>query len=171
MTFLDLAKERYSVRKFDPRPVEQEKIDLILEAAKVAPSAVNYQCPHIYVLKSAEALEKVPTTTRYAFHAPLNFLICYDKTTQWVNRYDPSRTSGEVDASIVATHMMMEAWELGLGSCWVGSFDPAKVVEAFQLPENMVPVAMLPMGYPSAEATPLNLHSIFKPMDEFVTYL
>lgn len=171
MTFLELAKERYSVRSFDSRPVEQEKIDLILEAAKVAPSAVNRQCPHIYVIRSAEALEKVVPTTRYSFGAPLNFLICYDKNQQWVNRYAPGYTSGDVDASIVVTHMMLEAWELGLGTCWVGSFKPAEISEAFNLPENMVPVAMLPTGYPAADAAPLALHSTFKPMDEFVTYL
>lgn len=79
MTFNELAKARYSCRKFSDKEVEQEKMDYILKAAQLAPTAVNYQSQKIYVLKSEESLSKVAECTKYSFNAPLNFLVCYDK--------------------------------------------------------------------------------------------
>ncbi|MBU5455299.1 nitroreductase family protein [Caproiciproducens sp. MSJ-32] len=157
MDFLKLAKERYSVRKFSDKKVEKEKLDMILEAGRLAPTAVNFQPQRILVINSEENLEKLKLCTRYHFDAPLALLICYDSTVSWKRSYD-KKEMGEVDASIVTTHMMLQAAELGLGTTWVGHFDPEAIKEKFELPEYLVPVAILPMGYPSEDSKPNPLH-------------
>ena len=153
MDFLELVKDRYSVRKFCDKKVEKEKLDLILEAGRVAPTAVNYQPQRILVLDTEDALSKLKTCTTYHFHAPLALLICYDNTVSWKRSYD-SKDMGEVDVSIVSTHMMLEVASLGLGSTWVGHFDSQKIKEVFELPENIIPVVLLPIGYPDETSIP-----------------
>ncbi len=170
MTFNELAKARYSCRKFSDKEVEQEKIEYILKAAQLAPTAVNYQSQKIYVLKSEESLSKVAECTKYSFNAPLNFLVCYDKEASWKRGYD-GHDEGIVDASIITTHMMLAAAEQGLGTTWVGSFDPAKAKELYSLPENIVPIAFLPTGYPAENAHPAHLHDKRKELTETVKYI
>ena len=145
--FLDLASDRYSVRSYSSQPVEQEKIDLILKAAQIAPTAVNYQPQMIYVLKSDEALAKINRLCRCIYGAPLVFLICSDERKTWKSQTEPGYSAGEMDCSIVCTHMMLEAWEQGLGSVWVRLFDVAEVAKAFELPSYIKPVCLLPVGY------------------------
>lgn len=170
MEFLKLAEERYSVRKFTAEPVTQDIIDKILKAGHVAPTACNYQPQRIFVINSSEGLEKLKNCTRCHFDATLAMLVCYNKDEAWVRKYD-GENSGFVDASIVTTHMMMEATELGIGSTWVMHFNPAKMVEEFSIPENLVPVALLVMGHPAPDAAPIDMHSKFRPMDETVKYI
>ncbi|MBP2656825.1 MAG: Nitroreductase family protein [Firmicutes bacterium] len=158
MNFLQLAKERYSVRKFSDKKVEQEKLDLILEAGRVAPTAVNYQPQRILVIENEEELAKLKSCTKYHFYAPLALLVCYDSTASWKRPYD-NENMGVVDASIVTTQMMLQIAELGLGTTWVGHFNPDSIKEAFELPEYLVPVALLPIGYPRSDSTPHQLHS------------
>ena len=117
MTFLELAESRFSVRRFEKTAVEQEKIDAILRAAQLAPTAKNLQPQKIYVLKSEEAIKKINEVTSRAYQAPLVFVVCYDKNIAWTNPLDNNASSGEMDATIVGTHMMLEAAEQGLGSC------------------------------------------------------
>ncbi len=160
------------MRKFKAIPVEEEKIEKILEAAKCSPTAVNRQPQKIYVLKSEEAREKMRSVCRYTFHAPLMLLVCYDETLAWKNPLDNDRCSGEIDAAICCDEMMLTAWELGLGSCWVGYFDPKKVAEVFALPENIKVVSLLPLGYPAESAVPLEgMHDVYRPMEEIVKEL
>jgi len=153
MDFLELAKERYSLRKFSSKKVEAEKIDLILEAGRLAPTAANLQPQRILVLESEESLGKLKECNPYHFNAPLAMLVCYDNTASWKRSYD-GKDSGKIDASIVATHMMLEIANLGLGSTWVGHFNPAAVKTVFALPDNIIPVAILPIGYPGLDAAP-----------------
>lgn len=108
MDFLELARERYSVRKFAPQKVEKEKLDAVLEAGRLAPTAVNYQPQRILVLDSDAALGKLKDCTPYHFSAPLALVVCYDAAVSWKRSYD-GKDMGEVDASIVTTHMMLEA--------------------------------------------------------------
>ena len=140
MDFLELAKNRFSLRKFSDKKVEKEKIDYILAAMQAAPTAVNFQPQRILVLTDEKELEKVSKCTKFAFNPPLNFLVCYDKETSWTRGND-GHDEGEIDAAIVATHMMLAAKSVGLGTTWVGSFNPKDVKEQFNLPENYVPVA------------------------------
>ncbi len=170
MEFMKLAAKRYSVRKFTAQKVEQEKIELILKAGHLAPTACNNQPQKIYVLQSEAALAKLKTVTRCHFDAPLALLVCYDKNVSWKRRYD-GKDSGDIDASIVTTHMMLAATALGIGSTWVMHYDPAAAKVAFDLPDNLESTAILVMGYPAEDAAPMNLHDICKPEDEIVTVL
>ena len=157
MSFIQLAKERYSVRKFSDKKVEKEKLDLILEAGRVAPTAVNYQPQRILVIENDEGLAKLKACTRYHFDAPLALLVCYDSTISWKREHD-KEDQGSIDASVVATHMMLQIHELGLGSTWVGNFNLDIIKKEFNLPEYLVPVVLLPMGYPSSDLVPSKFH-------------
>ena len=159
MTFQELARERYSVRNFLDTPIEAEKMSLILEAGRVAPTACNFQPQRIYVAKSAASRAKLAQVCRCTFGAPVILVVCYDRERDWKNKLMPGYESGETDAAIVCTHMMLQAFELGIGSCWVGYFNADAVKEALGLPENITVSALLPMGYPAENAEPLPLHS------------
>lgn len=169
MDFLELAKSRFSLREFSEKPVEQEKIDLMLKAAQSSPTAVNFQPQRILVLTDKGQIEKIGKCTKFAFNAPLNFLICYDSETSW-KRGNDSHDSGEADASIVITQMMLAAHSVGLGTTWVGSFNPNDVREQFDLPDSYVPIAFLPTGYPAEDAKPAGLHYKRKNIDEIAFY-
>ena len=168
--FITLVNSRFSVRRFSDRKVEQEKIDLILRAGQAAPTACNNQPQKIYVLQSAEALETLQKCKYSHFGETLAFLVCYDSELCWTREFD-GKASGDIDASIVATHMMLEAWELGIGSTWIMHFDPEAVKVKFNLPDNIVPVCILVMGYPAQEAVPSVLHSKKKDLKDMVTVL
>lgn len=163
MEFLQLAKDqRYSVRKFKDQPVEKEKLDLILEAGRVAPTACNYQPQRILVIENEAAHEKLKQCTSWYFGAPVVLMVCYDRTTCWKNKTNGT-IGGDVDASIVTTHMMLEAAALGLGATWVGAFNHQKARELFGIPDYLVPVALLPVGYPAEGVEPNAWH--FKRFD------
>ncbi len=169
MDFLKLVKERYSVRSFKDKKVEAEKINLILEAGRLAPTACNLQPQRIFVLNDEEALNKLRNCTPYHFNALLAILICYDNSVSWKRKYD-SKDSGEIDASIVTTHMMLEIANIGLGTVWVGSFDSVAIKSAFELPDNIIPVALLPVGYPSEDSVPHPNHNIRLDENKIVFY-
>lgn len=169
MDFLELAKERYSCRSFTNKPVEQEKLDLILEAGRVAPSARNSQSQKILVITNKEKLERLNECTKYGWNAPVIMIICYDKNISYKRQCD-GMDYGFIDGSIVTTHMMFEIQDLGLGTTWIGAFDPAKVHEVYNIPESYEIVALLPVGYPSQEAHPSKLHEDRKPISETVFY-
>ena len=168
MTFQELAHARYSVRSFKDMPIEDEKMALILDAGRVAPTACNFQPQKIYVAKSEESRKKLASVCRCTFDAPVILVVCYDRTRDWKNKLMPGYESGETDAAIVCTHMMLQAFELGIGSCWVGYFNPQAVAEVLGLPENITVSALLPMGYPAENAEPLPLHSQYRDLADTV---
>jgi len=170
MDFMTLAAERYSVRKFNDTPVEEEKLNTILAAGRLAPTAKNSQPQRVYVLRSPETIEKGEQLTGCMYGAGTALLVCFDKERVWHNVMRPNYTYGEVDASIVTTHMMLAAWELGVGSVWVGHFNDEEVKKAFNLPENIVPVAFLPLGY-AAIGPKEYQHSSFRPAEETIEFL
>ena len=167
--FLELAANRYSVRKFIDKPVEQEDLDKILKAGYLAPTACNRQPQRILVINSDEGRAKLKRCTKCHFDAPTALLICYDKTDCWQRKYD-DKISGDIDASIVTTHMMLEAAATGVGTTWVMHFDPAAVKSEFKVPESYEPTALLIMGYPAPDAAPYPGHSEYRPMEETVFY-
>lgn len=169
MNFLQLAKERYSVRSFSEKKVEQDKIDDILEAGRIAPTAVNKQPQRILVINEPEQLAKLKECTPYHFNAPLAFLVCYDKSLSWQRDYD-EREMGYIDASIVACHIMLQITAVGLGSTWVGHFDPVKIKELYQIPDNYIPIALFPTGYLSDKSKPSHLHEERLELSETVSY-
>ena len=169
MEYSELIKKRYSVRKFTAEPVKKADIDCILEAAHIAPTACNAQPQRILVLNTPEAMEKLRECTRAHFDAKTAMLICYNKDECWTRKYDGA-ISGMVDASIVTTHMMLAAENIGVGTTWVMHFNPAEMCRQFNIPENIVPVALLVMGYPAPDAEPHQFHSQFRPIEETIKY-
>lgn len=169
MDFLTLAKERYSCRYFSDKKVEQEKINKILEAARLAPTGRNSQSQRILVLTDEAELNKLSGCTPYGWNAPLVMIICYDKNECWHRDIDDF-DGGAQDICIVTTHMMLEVTDLGLGSTWVGAFDPFKAREIYNIPENLEVAAILPIGYPSETAHPSRLHNDRKPVEEIAFY-
>ena len=168
MTFLELAKKRYSVRSFKDAPIEEEKLNLILEAGRVAPTACNFQPQKIYVAKSEESRKKLASVCPCTFDAPVVLVICYDRNRNWKNKLMPGYESGETDAAIVCTHMMLQAADLGIGSCWVGYFNAQVVSDILGLPENLTVSALLPMGYPTENAVPAPLHAQYRAYDDTI---
>jgi nitroreductase len=168
MDFLGLTKGRYSVRSYSDRPIEKERLDMILEAGNNAPTACNAQPQRVYVILSDEGREKVKKATSYHYNAPCILMICYDEDESW---FGAGNGLGSIDATIVGTHMMLEAAEQGIGSVWVASFDPSVLADEFRLPSNMVPVSLIPIGYPSEGCKPGPNHYDRKAISETVTYL
>jgi len=171
MNFLELAKARYSVRSFKKDAIEDEKLQAILEAGRVAPSACNKQPQKIYVVQSRQMREKLASVCRFTFDAPVVLAICYDRDKAWKNDLTPGYCSGETDAAIVCTHMMLEAWELGIGSCWVAWFNADEVHAALSLPENVNLCALLPIGYPAEDSAPSKSHSRIREFDETIRFM
>ena len=170
MSFLDLAEKRFSVRQFNGVKVEQAKIDQILRAGQVAPTACNNQPQKIYVMNGENSLARLKKCTQCHFNAPLALLVCSDTSICWKRPFD-GKSSADVDASIVTTHMMLEAAELGIGSTWVMFFEPDKIKAEFNLPENCEPISLLVMGYAAKDAQPSPRHGSVKPLSETVTFL
>ena len=170
MDFATLSAERYSLRKFSDRPVEEEKLLTILESGRNAPTAHNNQPQRILVLRSPEALEKVDGCTGAHFHPPVMLVVSYDPEVAWKREGD-GKNHGEIDAAIAATQMMLEAADLGLGTNYVGMFRPVDLVKTFPEMEGLEMIAMLPLGYPAEGAHPAKLHGLRKPMEELVKYL
>ncbi len=169
MEFNKLISERFSVRKFENRPLEQDAIEKILASAHLAPTGCNYQPQRILVINNDTSLEKLKKCTRCHFDTKTAFLVCYNKDECWTRKYD-GKTCGVSDACIVATHMMLSAWDLGIGSTWVMHFNPFSMREEFNIPENIEPVALLVMGYPAPDCEPNPLHFQYRPLDEVVKY-
>jgi nitroreductase len=169
MDFLDLAKNRFSVRSFKNDHLPQNVIEEILKAGHVAPTGCNFQPQKILVMNTDESIEKLQECTKCHFNCPTAMLICFSKDECWTRKYD-GKQSGIVDASIVTTHLMLRAFELGVGSTWVMHFDPFKIKETFNLPKNVEPCALLVMGYPHKDAAPIEMHFKNRPMDEVVFY-
>ena len=168
MSFLELAKARYSCRKFTDQAVEDEKLAKILEAAMCAPTAVNKQPFKVWVVKSAENLEKVKSTTHYSFDAKVILVLGGKRDEAWVRPSD-NRNFADVDASIVGTQMMLEAHDLGLGSTWVGYFDAPKLAELLPDMADYDLIALFPLGYPAMGPSPRHLES--KSEAELVRYI
>lgn len=169
MDFEKVITERYSVRKFENKHLEQEIIDKIINAGHIAPTGCNFQPQRILVLNNDETISKLKNCTKCHFDAPCAMLVCYNKDETWSRPYDGA-ISAPVDASIVATHMMLEAKNLGVGSCWVMHFDPNAMRSEFNIPTNIIPHALLVMGYPHKDAAPIEMHSKVRPLDEVVFY-
>ncbi|MDR1730837.1 MAG: nitroreductase family protein [Synergistaceae bacterium] len=167
MDFQNVLNKRYSVRSFASTPVEKEKLDAILEAGRTAPTAGNLQPHRIRVVQKPEELAKIDLCTPCRYRAPLVLIVCYDKNVCWERPFDGER-SGQTDASIATTYMMLTAENSGLGSVWVMKFDPAKTVEEFGLPDNLVPAAMLVLGYPAKDAQPSDRHTQRFPMEKLL---
>lgn len=168
MEFKEVVQKRYSCKKYNGVQIEQEKLDAILEAGRLAPTAKNLQEQHIYVLQSAEALTKIDSVTPCRYGAPTVLVVAFDKNNVFTYP-GGKRDSGVEDASIVATHMILAAADEGVASCWVNFFDPEKLAQALGLPENEEVLMVMDLGYPAEDALPLPNHGSRKPLCETVS--
>lgn len=170
MEYEDIIKNRYSVRKYSNRPVEQDKLHKILEAGRIAPTAGNRQTQRIVVVQGGDSYEKMKLCTPCHFNAPLILLVCYDTSVENNNHYGDKRPYGLVDASIVLTQMMLEAYNLGLGSVWVGLFNPELLAEYFHIPVHYKILGLMPIGYPATGTEPSKMHNEKFPIEHTVFY-
>lgn len=155
MKFLDLVKARYSVRSYEMRPVEQEKLDYILECVRLAPSAVNFQPWRFAIVTDPEKLAALKTAyaREWIQTAPCMIVACGNHDEAWHRKAD-GKDHTDVDVSIAVEHLCLAATEQGLGTCWVCNFDTDRCREVMNLPENLDPVALIPIGYPTDSAVP-----------------
>ena len=149
MDFQALAAQRYSLRKYSDRPVEDEKLQLILQAAQSAPTAHNLQPQRIFVLRSAQALEKADACMDSHFHPPVILAVTYDAQCAWTREGD-GKNHGEIDAALCAMQMMLQAAELGLGTTYVGMFSPEKLLASFPEMAGCTPIALPRVPTPRA---------------------
>lgn len=155
MDFLKLAKKRYACRKYLSRQVEPEKLELILEAGRVAPTGANRQPQRLVVVQSKEGMERLARCTR-DFGAPTAVIVCADTSEAWTRKYD-SKNISDIDAS------------LGLDTLWICMFKPEAVREEFALPANVEPVNILLIGYGDGPAADPNRHdTLRKPLSATV---
>lgn len=166
MHFSDLIQARYSVRAYKPDPVEDEKLGMVLEAARLAPTAANRQAFRIVVLRTAgREVELGQIYHREWFvQAPLILCACGLPGENWV-RMD-GKNYNDVDVAIVMDHLVLAAADLGLGTCWIAAFDPDAARRILNLPEGVEPIAFTPLGYPADTPKPKRR----KPLDQLVVY-
>lgn len=169
MDLLNVAKSRYSVRNYLDKKVEKEKLNKILEAAHVAPTAANLQPVRLLVVQEKENLDKIGKAASI-YNAPLAIIVCSDHSKAWKRPFDGKQTV-DIDASILTDHMMLEATELGLGSVWVYYFKPDVIKKEFALPDGLEPINILAIGYADESPASSNRHAQMRiPMEELVTY-
>ncbi|MDE7289155.1 MAG: nitroreductase family protein [Oscillospiraceae bacterium] len=169
MNFLEIAKSRYSVRSYSDKKVEQEKLDQILYAAHVAPTAANLQPVRLIAVQSDEGLNKIGKAANI-YGAPLAIIVCSEHNRAWTRPFDGKQTI-DIDASILTDHMMLAATELGLGSVWICYFKPDIISREFDLPDNLEPINILAVGYSDeSPASPERHNTQRKPLSDLVYY-
>ena len=155
MDFLELINTRYSVRAYRPDPVEDEKLEQVLNAARMAPTAANRQPFQLIVIRTAgrgEELHRVYDREWFT-EAPLVICACGVADQGWVRGYDEKNYT-DVDVAIVMDHLILAAANLGLGTCWIGAFDPQAAREVLGLPDEAEPIVFTPLGYPADRPAP-----------------
>lgn len=167
MEFIQIVKKRYSCRSYKKDKVEEEKLDLILEAAHVAPTGANRQPHQLLVIKSEEGIKKLSKAADI-YGAPLAIVVCADESKAWKRPYDGKRLT-DIDASIVTDHMMLQATELGLGTVWVCYFKPDVLKEEFDMPDNLEPINILVIGYANDKSLGMDRHKeTRKPLSDII---
>lgn len=155
MHFQALINARYSVRAYGPAPVDQEKLDRVLEAARLAPTAANRQPFRVIVIPTKGREKELGRIypREWFVQAPILLAVVAVPSEAWVRKQD-GWNAAEVDASIVMSHIVLAAAEEGLGTCWIAAFDPAAAREVLGLPPEVIPSAFTPLGRPADTAVP-----------------
>lgn len=167
MEFESVIRERKSTRLFSSKKVDKETLDKILESGRIAPTAKNVQPIKIYVIDSEDGIKALDKITPCRYNAQTVLVVCGDKEKAWSK---DGESMYKVDASIVATHMMLEATNLGVDNIWIGMFDTEKLKSEFDIPDNLYPVCLLPIGYKAKLCPPSPLHKIRKNIKDLVVY-
>lgn len=155
MNLLEIARKRFSVRNYSPKPIEPELLEKVLEAAIIAPSAVNFQPWKMIVVTDENVLTQLQETypRDWFKSAPACIVALGDHDRGW-HRPADGKDHTDIDVAIAIDHLTLAATEAGLGTCWVCHFNTEKIADIFQLPENWEPIALIPIGYPAVEAVP-----------------
>lgn len=167
MEFQEVIKKRYSVRAYKQDDIASEVIDKLLEAARMAPTACNLQSFKLFVIKTTpfkDALRKICSQDCFV-QAPYVIGICGIPRENWVRR--DGKNYVDVDAAIVMDHLILQATDLGLGTCWIGAFNPEAARKFLKLSSDMEPIAFTPIGYPADNPGIRRRKSI----DELVQYI
>ena len=165
MEFENVIRNRHATRRFQEKRIEKEILEKILEAGRLAPTAKNIQPVKIYVVE--KNLEGIDQASPCRYNAPTVLLVCGDKEKAFQK---DNHSTYEMDSCIVATHMMLEATNLGIANIWVEMFDEQILREKFDIPNNLVPICLLPIGY-EEDNLPLNPnHLKRKTLEELVEY-
>jgi len=153
MNFKDLVQKRYSVRNYSSQSIESEKISYLIECARQAPSAANYQPWKFFIVRSEEGRQKIRKCyQREWFHkAPLYIICCADHQLSWKRKED-EKDYANIDIAITAEHICLAATEQGLGSCWVCNFDVLLCRRLFNISMHLEPIVIIPIGYASPGA-------------------
>ena len=167
MEFEDIIRKRTSVRKFSNIKLKQEELNKILEAGRLAPTAKNNQPIKIYIVNSNEGIEKLDKASRCRYGAQTILMVCGNKDEAY---HKGDYTTYEMDSCIVATHMMLEATNLGIDNIWVESFDENILREEFNIPNELTPVLLMPLGYKAEDCSVNPLHDKRKALEEIVEY-
>ncbi len=166
MEFSDLIQKRYSVRSYQSKTVEEDKLEEVLNAARLAPTAHNFQPFKLIVIKTRGNEENLKRIYERDFFIQAPIVICactlFDKG--WTR--DDGKNYAEVDTTIAMDHLILAATNLGLGTCWIGKFDLKAAREVLNVPENVLPLVFTPLGYPDDEPRVKQR----KNMDEIVCY-
>lgn len=167
--FIDLVKQRYSVRSYDERQIEKEKMEYIMECVRLSPSAVNFQPWHFYVVTDKERLDALKSTYKREWiqSAPCIIVACANHEESWHRRSD-NKDHADIDLAIAIEHLCLAATEQGLGTCWVCNFDAALCHEVMGLSDNMEPVALIPVGYTPDNEVPEKKR---KTIEDICTYI
>ena len=170
MEFTDVIKNRYSCKKFADKPVAKERLEAVLQAGRLAPTAKNLQEQRIYVAESPQSLAKIDKITPCRSGAPTVLVVAFNKHNVFTYP-GGKRDSGAEDASIVATHMLLAAANAGLDSCWINYFDPDLAARELGLPEEEEVLMLLDLGHAAPDAAPMPAHASRKELSETVVYL
>lgn len=149
MDFQTLSQRRVSVRAYQDKPVEREKLLAVLEAGRLAPSACNKQHWKFVVVSDAAARKRLGETYKgeWFAQAPVLIAVCVEPSASWTR--GDGKNYAWVDGSIAMDHLTLAACEQGLGTCWIGAFDDAKARAALKVPAGVEIVALTPLGYPA----------------------
>ncbi len=170
MRFQELAEKRYSCRSFSARTVEKELVEQIIQAGITAPTAVNTQPVKIFWLDSEKAKEHIRQASSCTFGADTFLIVGYKEDEGWVRSFD-QRNFADIDAGIVATHMMLEIEDLGLSTTWVGYFDAPRLQSLYPEMREYHLIALFPIGYAAEDAVPSDRHFKRKTREEIVEVL
>ena len=168
MEFRDVIAGRESVRKFSDKKPSEEQLAMILEAGRLAPTAYNKQPQRVYVLESAEALSKMDEVHPCRYKAPVVLLVCGDRA---VTPDLDGIPTAMIDASIAATHMLLAAYDAGVDSVWAGVFKPEETRKIFDLPDSMIPICFIDLGFRSDDYKGNPQHSKRNPLEMMVKRL
>jgi nitroreductase len=171
MNFLELASTRYSSRSYQKKEVEEWKLLKVLEAARIAPSAVNKQPWVLYVIRQPDKLALI----KEAYHrewfkdSPVVIVACGKREEAWTRASD-RKSHLDIDVAIAVDHMTLQATELGLATCWICNFDPEKCKSILHLPDYLEPIVILPLAYPADTSNPRRHETSRKPLEKLVIW-